>query len=87
MCAKACPRHVITIMEKEQKTYVACMSKEKGAAMKDICKVGCIGCKICEKNCETGAITVKDNLAVIDYEKCTDCGICAEKCPKKIIMH
>lgn len=86
-CAKICPRHVITIMPKEQKTYVACMSKEKGAALKDICKAGCIGCKLCEKACEVSAISVKDNLAVIDYEKCTDCGACAEKCPKKIIMH
>ena len=31
------------------------------------------------------AVTVTDNLAHIDYEKCTVCGACAEKCPKKII--
>jgi formate hydrogenlyase subunit 6/NADH:ubiquinone oxidoreductase subunit I len=24
---------------------------------------------------------MKDNLAVIDYEKCVNCGKCAEKCP------
>ena len=24
---------------------------------------------------------VKDNLAVIDYEKCTSCGMCVEVCP------
>ena len=29
---------------------------------------------------------VVDNVAYIDQEKCTGCGICAEKCPKKIIL-
>ena len=30
-------------------------------------------------------VKVENNLAVIDGEKCTGCGKCAEKCPKKII--
>ena len=54
--------------------------------MKAKCSVGCIGCKICEKNCPVQAITVENNHAVIDYEKCIGCGICAAKCPKKIII-
>ena len=49
------------------------------------CKVGCIGCKICEKNCKFDAIHVENNVAVIDYSKCKDCGLCAMKCPKKVI--
>ena len=28
----------------------------------------------------------RDNVAYIDQEKCTKCGLCAEKCPKKIIL-
>ncbi|MDD6736239.1 MAG: 4Fe-4S binding protein, partial [Clostridiales bacterium] len=28
---------------------------------------------------------VNSNLAEIDYDKCRGCGICAEKCPKKVI--
>ncbi len=42
-------------------------------------------CKICEKNCPFDAIHVIDNLAVIDYDKCKACGICANKCPKGVL--
>ena len=28
---------------------------------------------------------VENNIAVIDYTKCKNCGICANKCPKKVI--
>ena len=43
-------------------------------------------CKLCEKNCPSGAVTVTNFLAHIDAEKCTNCGICAEKCPRKSIV-
>ena len=28
---------------------------------------------------------MEHNLAVIDYEKCDNCGLCATVCPKKLI--
>lgn len=41
----------------------------------------CIGCKICEKNCNHGAISVgPDRKAVIDYAKCVGCGQCVALC-------
>lgn len=69
----------------EAEYHVGCSSLDKGAVTRTYCDAGCIGCKLCEKACESGAITVSDNVAKIDYTKCTDCGKCAEKCPKKII--
>lgn len=47
----------------------------------------CIGCKICEKTCPTGAILVEqDNKkAVIDIAYCLQCGNCTEVCPQKTI--
>jgi Pyruvate/2-oxoacid:ferredoxin oxidoreductase delta subunit len=45
------------------------------------CSNGCIGCMKCQKTCPNGAITVKDNLATIDYSLCTGCGECVKVCP------
>ena len=33
------------------------------------CKVGCIGCKMCEKACQFDAVKVLDNVAHIDPGK------------------
>ncbi len=85
MCVNVCPKNVIEIVPFDAKYTVCCSSKDKGNVTRSYCEVGCIGCKLCEKACEAGAISVVDNIARIDYTKCTGCGACAEKCPRKII--
>ena len=78
--------HLIELIPYQEQYMVGCNSNDKGKAVKEVCEAGCIGCMLCTKVCETGAITVKDNLAHIDTSKCTNCGKCAEKCPVKVIQ-
>lgn len=84
-CLRSCPKSVIEKIPGNAKVYIACSSKCRGKEVMDACKVGCIGCGLCAKNCPEGAITMVDNLPVIDYEKCKACGVCVAKCPKKVI--
>ena len=84
-CVKACPKGLIEIRPVNNVAHVMCSSKDKGKAVMDVCSVGCIGCTLCEKQCEYGAIVMENNIPVIDSNKCIGCGKCAEKCPKKII--
>lgn len=90
-CVAACPRNIISLevfAPERGIISLACSSHEKGAKVKKICQVGCIGCGICEK-ISSGVFKVKDNLARIDYNKVgedTPWDSCMEKCPTKCIV-
>ncbi|WP_313584233.1 RnfABCDGE type electron transport complex subunit B [Lacrimispora sp.] len=84
-CLPACPKNLIELVPVSSNVRVSCFTKEKGKEVKLHCSVGCIGCKLCEKVCNFDAITVKNNLAKIDYQKCTQCLACVKKCPSKVI--
>ncbi len=49
------------------------------------CKFGCLGFGDCVSACKFDAITIADDLAIVDYEKCTGCGACSKACPRNLI--
>lgn len=85
-CVTACPKKLIELVPYEQNVFVVCSSGDKGKAVMNTCAIGCIACKKCEKKCPVNAIHVVDNIAHIDYDKCTNCGICKAECPRHCII-
>ncbi|MFA5260666.1 MAG: RnfABCDGE type electron transport complex subunit B [Candidatus Omnitrophota bacterium] len=85
-CVLACPKKLFTLVPVNSPVYVACSSHDMGKDVKAVCPVGCISCKLCEKACAFDAIHVIDNLARIDFTKCTSCGKCVTACPMKTIL-
>lgn len=83
-CAKECPRHLISLRpegRRGRRVTVACSSRDRGAVARKICSAACIGCGKCGRTCPFGAITVTDNVAVVDPALCRTCGKCLAVCP------
>ena len=62
-CADVCPKKLIDLIPESalSKSVVECSSQAKGKEVKDACEVGCIGCGVCKKQCEAGAIEIVNN--------------------------
>ena len=84
-CAEACPRKVIIPVTYHTDIVIACSNHQRGAYTRQVCDLGCVGCHLCERQCDYDAIHVVHNLAVIDYDKCVSCGRCAAVCPRNLI--
>lgn len=88
-CVKACPKTLIELRKKapkDRKIFVACRNQDKGGFARKACAVACIGCSKCEKECKYDAITMANNLAFIDADKCKLCRKCVSVCPTNSIV-
>ena len=50
------------------------------------CRYGCFGFGSCVAACKFDAIHVENGVAVVDKEKCTNCGACRAACPHHLIV-
>ena len=88
-CVTACPKNIIELRKKnkkDRKIFVSCINEDKGALAKKNCSVACIGCTKCFKVCPYDAITMNNNLAYIDGDKCKLCRKCVVECPTNSIL-
>ncbi len=90
-CAKACPRNIITMapFKTDRMLVVECSNLDAGKDVKAVCKVGCLGCKACERT--SGMFTVINNLSTINYDNYTlenlQSGLlAAKKCPRNRLV-
>jgi Na+-translocating ferredoxin:NAD+ oxidoreductase RNF subunit RnfB len=51
------------------------------------CPYACLGLGDCQRACQYDAISIdpEKHVAVIDYDKCTGCGLCPPECPQELI--
>lgn len=40
----------------------------------------CTGCGACVDECPAAAITIVDDIAVVEEDDCLDCGVCEDAC-------
>ena len=85
ICQKHCPKDLLEVIPDRFTHHVKCRNKDRGALARKVCQVSCIGCFKCTKVCAAQAISVKDHVATIDYNRCTNCGLCKDACPTSAI--
>lgn len=92
-CVGACPRDLVELIpfKKDRMLVVACANREPTKAVKAVCKVGCIGCKLCERFAGD-VFKVENNVASINYEsyggeETEDVKKVLDKCPAKVLLY
>jgi Na+-translocating ferredoxin:NAD+ oxidoreductase RNF subunit RnfB len=87
LCIAECPQGLLRDIPVDRKGAVALCANHnplKGMVLKT-CKVGCIKCELCVKNCPEECIAMDQGIPLVDYAKCTSCGTCVSKCPTKVL--
>ncbi len=80
-CVRSCPRALIEVVPATVSHYVACSSQDRGKAVKDACKVGCITCWRCIKASPEGHIEKNNYLPRLTYPEGADYSEAMDKCP------
>lgn len=90
-CARACPRNIITMVpfKAERMLVVGCSNQDAAADVREVCRVGCLGCAVCIR-AAPGLITMKGGLPEINYDKYQPGDEALEKvlekCPRKTMV-
>ena len=87
MCMNECPQGLLKAIPSSQKgsmTFCSNLSPNRQLVTKS-CKIACIKCGLCAKNCPQQCIDLGTNIPVVDRSKCISCGTCVAKCPTKVM--
>ena len=67
-CVDVCPKHLFEIMPVTQRLIVQCKSLLEGEEAESKCSVACTACSRCVADSPPGVVSIKENLAVVNYE-------------------
>lgn len=85
-CASVCPTGVLRPVPVDTDVVVACNNHDVESRVREICSVGCIACRLCERRSPGGGFAVTDNLATIDYRAGGNRLRAARACPTRCIV-
>ncbi len=85
LCAKACPQEIIHVHPTDNPFVVKCSNREKAQLQKGL-RGKLHRLRSLRENCPADALSLKDNVAVMDDGLCLACGNCAVKCPRDVIV-
>jgi electron transport complex protein RnfB len=71
VCVKTCPKGVLQLIPKSAPVYVPCNTKDKGKAVTNVCKAGCIHCMACTRKAKD-VVNMVDGRIEIDYDNLTE---------------
>ena len=86
-CVDICPKDLFSLHPVSHHLWVACANHEFGDDAENECEVACTACERCAMDSPEGLIAIRDNLAVIDYQKNKLASkVAIERCPTGAIV-
>lgn len=86
-CVEVCPKMLFSLQPVSHRLWVACKSLDNAAESEADCDVTCNACGRCAADAPEGLITIRNNLAVIDYSKnALSSRVAIERCPTGAIV-
>ena len=86
-CVDACPKDLFSLQPLSHRLWIACKNLDDQDEVEAHCEVACTACGRCAADSPDGLITMRNDLAVIDYDKN---GLAAplaiERCPTGAIV-
>ncbi len=68
-CVVVCPKHLFSLHPVSHRLWVACANLLHGDLAESDCEVACTACERCVKDAAEGLIEIRNNLAVVDYDR------------------
>lgn len=86
-CVEVCPKKLFSLQPVSHRLWVACKNQQPGDEAELECEVACTACARCAADAPEGLITMRNELAVIDYSKnALASRIAIERCPTGAIV-